>query len=259
MASGMVGRSYVEIGDAGQAVFHRKHFARYASLLSDAEALASSALWSRMVDPGIGCQFLEPQEFLDELRRYLEAASPDGDADAELYEEFERRVFYLTREWTGRTPDPIDAELLSLPAYLMVSDNCRSLFNFHHAHEVTTALIYAARNADEPFAILLYNAIQECFARGIAADAADRERYCNMELGKFVIGCVGMELHRRMVLSVDTEDDGFGFFDYIDMCLEGARASETTESPDMIENGEATLTRYFNEGILRLKPRQLPD
>ncbi|TVR99672.1 MAG: hypothetical protein EA423_12300 [Phycisphaerales bacterium] len=256
MGSGLVGMCFGSIDDPARAGFHRELFARYASLMNDKEALARSALWPKMVDPGVGQVDLDPQEFLDELRRYIDAADPDAKVDYSMQEELERRVFYLTREWIGRSPHPTDAVLLSLPAYLMVSHGCRFLYNLLHGHMVAAALIYSARNADEGFVLLLYNAMQECFVRGLAANPGDQGLNGNRELVQFMIGCVGVELHRRMMLAVDPEDGGWGFFDWILLYREGAPASE---GPAETQNDDVLLMRYFNEGVVRLKPNPASD
>lgn len=253
MASGMVGRSFVEIDDAGQAVFHRKLFARYASLLRDAEALNRSALWPKMVDPG---QFREPQEFLDELRRYLEAADPDAEAEYELFEELESRAFYLTPACIDRAPDAVDAELLSIFPYILVQHFCRFGFAPHFFHQVAAALLCVARNADEDFVVLLYNAMQECLARGLTP-SPEYQLDGYAALTQFLVGCVGIELHQRMVLTVDLEEDcGFGIFERIAVGRDEAQASS---EPAETQSGDAMLTHYFNEGVLRLKLRQASE
>ncbi len=257
MTSGLAGLCFGEFDDAGQAVFHRELFARYAALLRDEDRLRNSVLWPRVVDPGVGQVELEPQEFLDELRRYLEAADPDAEAEFELFEELESRAFYLTPAYIDRAQDPVDAELLSISPYILVQHFCRFGFAPHFFHEVAAALLCVARNADEDFVVLLYNAMQECLARGLTPNPEYQELDGFAALTQFLVGCVGIELHQRMVLTVDLEEDcGFGIFDRIAVGRDEAQASS---EPAETQSGDAMLLRYFNQGVVRLKPQLPPD
>ncbi|MCC5787653.1 MAG: hypothetical protein JJU33_13250 [Phycisphaerales bacterium] len=256
MASGLAGMCFGSIDEPARAGFHRELFARYASLMNDKDALARSALWPKMVDPGVGQVDLEPQEFLDELRRYLNAADPDAEVDYSLNEELQRRAYYLTPACIDRAPVPADAALLTIPAYIIVLHGCRFCYMPFPIHCVAAALLCAARNADEDFVLLLYNAMQECLARGLAANPEDQGLNGNGELVQFMIGSVGMELHQRMMLAVDLEDDMWGMFEKIAVGREGAPASEGPAEP---RHDDVLLMRYFNEGVVRLKPNPNPD